>query len=223
MKHIRNIILFLVPFLISTFAVIIYFKLTNKISTISLPTVPSISFSDIIKFSRFSLAKAPSQTFLGNITMMDGEVKYEDRNATEAARIYSAVNVQQGESIYTGVDGQTTLNFKDAVEVNIEKDSGVNVIQTLPLDLVFKQTLGSVTYKKLGTYPVSIRVGHLLIECQGETKVSFTKESPITTVVVVNGAATIAYNNLNNNSRVVNLTTGQTLEFNEGNRKSNLK
>lgn len=223
MKYFKFVLLFIIPLIVAALSVVIYFKLTNKISKISFPTVPSISFSDIIKFSRFSLAKAPSQALLGNITMMDGEVKYEDRSATESARIYSPVNVQQGESVYTGGDGRVILYFKDAAEINLEGGSGLNVIQTLPANLVFKQTLGSVTYKKLGTYPVSIRVGHLLIENGGEIKISFTKDSPITAVTIINGSATIAYNNLNNDSRVVNLTTGATLEFNEGTRRVVLK
>lgn len=219
MKHIKNIILFLVPFLISTLVVIIYFKLTNKISTITLPQVPSISFSDLIKFSRFSLDKAPSNSLVGVITSMSGEVLYESRMATESAIITKSQEIQQGEGVTTGDGGKLTINLKDAVEINLEGNSGVNIIQTLPANLVFKQTLGSVYYKKLGIYTVSIRVGHLLIENKGEIKISFTKNSPITTVTVINGSATIAYNNLNNTSKVVNLEEGQNLQFNEGNRK----
>lgn len=223
MKYVKLVSLFLIPLVIATVLVIGYFKLTNKISTVSLPQVPSISFSDLIKFSRFSLDKAPSQSLVGTINSMSGEVLYEPRLASESARITSPQEVQQGESLSTGIDGKIILNFKDAIEINLENNSGVNVIQTLPADLVFKQTLGSVIYKKLGTYPISIRVGHLLIEDGGEVKISFTKDSPITTVTIVNGSAIVAYNNLNNDSRMVNLTTGQILEFNEGNRRVVLK
>lgn len=205
-----------------------YFILTQKISTITIPTLPSISFSDLIKFSRFSLDKAPSTSLVGSITSMTGDVFFEPRLATESAKIVAPISIQQGESFSTGINGNLILNFKDATEVVLENDSGIDVIQTLPADLVFRQTLGTVDYKKIGTYPVSIRVGHLLVENEGDLKISFTgngqsKDSPVTTVIVINGTATIAYNNLNNDSRMVNLTTGQILEFNEGNRRVVLK
>ena len=215
----KKILLFLVPFLITMAAVVGYFKLTQKISTISIPNLPSVSFSDLVKFSRFSLEKAPSQSLVGSITSMTGDVEYESRVATEAAKISSPVSIQQGESLTTGETGKLILNFKDTVDISVDENSGISVIQTLPADLVFWQTLGSVEYKKLGTHPVSIRVGHLVIENEGDMKISFTKDSPVTTIVMINGTGTVAYNSLNNVSRVVNITTGQILKFNEGTRR----
>lgn len=219
----KKIILFLIPFLITIIAIVGYFKLTQKISTIALPVIPNISFSDLVKVSRFSLDKAPSESLVGTISSMSGEIGYEARTATESAKINSPVSVQQGESLSTGSDGSLTLNFKDAANINIESDSGINIIQTLPADLVFQQTIGSVEYIKLWALPVSIRVGHLIVEDAGDIKISFTKDSPVTTLIVVNGNATVAYNNINDVSRVVNVKTGQTLKFNEGNRRVVLK
>lgn len=216
---IKKILLFTITMVISFTSVISYSFLTKRMSKVTLPQIPSISFSDLIKFSRFSLDRAPSNSLVGVITTMSGEVFYESRMATESAIITKSQDIQQGESVSTGDDGKLIINFKDAVEINLEDNSGVNIIQTLPANLVFKQTLGSVYYKKLGIYPVSIRVGHLLIENNGELKISFTKDSPITTVTIINGSAIVAYNNLNNTSKVVNLEAGQTLQFNEGSRK----
>lgn len=216
---IKKILLFTITMVISFTSVISYSFLTKRMSKVILPQIPSISFSDLIKFSRFSLDKAPSNSLVGVITTMSGEVLYESRMATESAVITKSQEIQQGESVSTGNDGKLIINFKDAVEIILEDNSGVNIIQTLPANLVFKQTLGFVTYKKIGTYPVSIRVGHLLIENKGEIKISFTKDSPITTILIINGSATIAYNNLNNVSKVVKLEAGQSLQFNEGNRQ----
>jgi hypothetical protein len=216
---IKKILLFIIPFVITLAVVIGYFKLTQKISTVSIPALPTVSFSDLVKFSRFSLEKAPSQSLVGTITSMNGEVEYEARLATESAKITSPVPVQQGESLSTGADGKVVLNFKDMADIAIDNNSGIDIIQTLPADLVFRQTLGSVEYIKLGTDPVSIRVGHLIVENMGDVKISFTADSPITTVVMISGSGTVAYNNLNNVSRVVNVSTGQTLKFNEGTRR----
>ena len=223
MRKITVILLFLIPFLLTAFATVAYFKLTQKISGISLPVLPTVTFSDLVKLSRFSLEKAPSESLVGNITSMTGEVEYQNRMATESAKIVSPVSVQQGESLTTGADGKFILNFKDAVELSADSNSGIGIIQTLPINLVFWQTLGSVEYKKLGTDIVSIRVAHLIVQNDGDIQISFTKDSPITTVVAINGTATVAYNDTYNISRIINIPSGKTLKFNEGNRRAVLE
>lgn len=215
----KRLLLFLIPLSITTLVVVGYFMLTRKVANISLPTLPTVSFSDLVKLSKFSLEKAPSQSLIGVLTSMSGKVEYESRVATEAAVLTSPVEVQQGESLSTGEDGSFILTFKDAAELTVSQNSGVDVIQTLPADLVFRQTLGSVSYKKLTTYPVSIRVGHLVVEDDGEIIISFTADSPITTITIVDGSATIAYNNLKNSSQVIHVTTGKVVKFNESNRQ----
>ncbi|HKB88376.1 MAG TPA: hypothetical protein VKC53_01865 [Patescibacteria group bacterium] len=216
---IKKVLLFLAPFLITTAAVVFYFKLTQKISAITIPNLPSISFSDLVKFSRFSLEKAPSQSLVGTITQISGEVGYESRNATEVAKINSPVSVQQGESLITGTDGSLVLIFEKAAEVDLFADTSLDVIQTLPADLVFAQTTGSVTYKKLSDIPVSIRSHHLLIENNGDISVSINKLKPIITLTVNSGSATIAYNNIYNISRLFSVTMGQTVTFNDDTRR----
>lgn len=220
---INKLLLFMFTFLITVFVIVGYFKLTQQISTINIPSLPSVSFSDLVKFTRFSLEKAPSQSLVGKIISMVGEVQYESRLATESARIYSPQEVQQGESLLTGIDGSLILNYKDVAEINLENDSGVKIIQTLPADLVFAQTIGSIEYKKIGQTPLSIRVGHMLVENNGDVKISFTSDSPITTIALINGTATVAYNDLYNISRVVDVSAGQVLRFNEGNRQAVLE
>lgn len=215
----KKVLLFLIPFLITVFVVVGYFKLTQKISSISVPSIPSISFSDLVKFSRFSLEKAPSQSLVGTIISMSGEVEYEKRLATESARINSPIPVQQGESLTTGIDGKVILTFEKAVEIDMSEDTTVGVIQTLPADMVFTQTVGSADYKKLGTIPVSIRSRHLLIKNDGDITVSVDILKPIITVSVNSGTATFAYNNINNISRVVTVESGKTLTFNDDTRR----
>ena len=215
----KKVLLFLIPFLITATVTVGYFKLTQKISSFSIPNLPSVSFSDLVKFSRFSLEKAPSQSLVGTIISMNGEVEYEKRLATESARINSPVPVQQGESLTTGIDGKVILTFEKAVEINILPETSVGVIQTLPADMVFTQTVGSAEYKKLGTLPVSIRSRHLLIKNDGDITVSVDKLKPIITVSVTSGSATFAYNNINNISRVVEVVEGKILTFNDDTRR----
>jgi len=193
--------------------------LTQKISTISIPALPSVSFSDIVKLSRFSLEKAPSESLVGSISGMTGDVEYESRTATEAAKINSPVQVQQGESISTGADGKLILTFDKAAEVDFFPNTSVGVVQTLPADMVFSQTAGVAEYKKLADIPGTIRSLHLLIENDGDVSVSINPLRPIVTVSVASGSATFAYNNINDVSRVLTVESGKKLTFNDGTRR----
>jgi hypothetical protein len=215
----KKIILFLIPFLVTIVVVVGYFKLTQKISTISIPSLPSVSFSDLVKLSRFSLEKAPSESLVGTITSMTGDVEYESRVATEAAKINSPVAVQQGESLSTGPDGNLVLIFDKVAEVDISANTSIAVVQTLPADVVFSQSTGAAEYKKLAEIPVTIRSYHLLIENDGDVSVSVNPLKPIVTVSVSSGSATFAYNNINNVSRVLTVTSGKKLTFNDGTRR----
>jgi hypothetical protein len=223
MKIFKFILLFIFVTVGSFFVTVAYFKVHVKVSTLNTTKFPSISFSDILRYSNFSLEKAPSQSLVGKIISLNGEVFYESRTSSESAKITNPINVQQGESLATGTGGNVILNYADAVDITISPMSSVNIIQTIPNDLVFQQTLGSIKYNKLSQIPVSIRVGHLLVENDGIIIISFTKDSPITTVEVIDGSANTAFNNLNNDSQLLNLKKGQILRFNESNRRANAK
>lgn len=219
----KKIILFTIPFLITVTAVVGYFKLTQKISSISVPNLPSVSFSDLVKFSRFSLEKAPSQSLVGVITLMIGEVGHEGRLATESAKINSPVPIQQGEGLLTGIDGSLILTFEKAVEINMSDSTSIGIIQTLPTDMVFSQKLGTAEYKKLADIPVSVRSRHLLIKNDGDITVTVDGLKPIITVLVNSGSATFAYNDKNNISNVLTIEAGKILTFNDDTRRVVLK
>jgi hypothetical protein len=215
----KKILLFFTPLLITTGLIVGYFKFTQAVSTIELPRIPNISFSDLVKLSRFSLEKAPTQSLVGKIISMNGEVLYEPRLATESAKISSLQEVQQGESLSTGKDGEINLIFDKAAEIKISPNTTIGIIQTLPADLVFSQKIGTIEYKKLGEIPVSIRSYHLLIENDGNIKVSIAEEKPIVTVEVIKGSAKFAYNNINNDTRYLEVSAGKKLIFNDDTRR----
>ena len=215
----KRIILFLVSLMIAAVAVVVYFKITQKISTISVPVIPSVSFSDLVKFSRFSLEKAPTQSLVGKILVLEGEVKHEGRLSKDSEKIDTLKDIQQGEGLETGEDGRVILSFDKISEVTIFSDTSLSIIQTLPADLVFSQNKGSAQFKKIADTPVSIRSLHLLIENKGDVKVSVDKLKPIVKVEILSGSATVAYNNINNDTRVLDLEKGETLTFNDDTRR----
>ncbi len=221
MKFLKYILFFVIPFILMTAAVVAYFVLNRKLSKISVPSMPSIpSVADLIKFSRFSLEKAPSQALVGSITSMTGEINYEPRLATESAKLDKPRDIQQGEILETGADGNLAISFKDTAAVVMDVSTKVNIAQTLPANIVFVQTKGTAEYKKLSQTPVSIRALHLLIENGENVKVSFDDVKPVITVVAASGSSKVAYNNLNTDTRVIDLNEGETLIFNDVTRRA---
>lgn len=213
----KYVLIFLFPFLITFSAVFFYFRLKDTI------TIPTVSIKKLIGSSDFSLEVAPSESLKGTIATMSGEVKWENRVATEAAVLKNFVGVEQGESLETGKDGVITVQFSDKAKITLGASSHVEIVQTLPVDLVFFQTLGQIEYIKTGDSNVSIRIKHLLIENAGDIEVLIDKVKPIVQVSVKSGSAKLAYNDSDNISQIVEVLNGETAAFNDDSRQVVIK
>lgn len=187
------------------------------------PKVNIPKVTGVLNLSNFSLVNAPKESLRGTITSMTGEVKWESRIATEAAKITVPITVQQGESLSTGEAGTLSLLFDKNLQIDFSPKTEIGIIQTLPADLVFFQKSGTADYKKLSTTPVSIRALHLLIENGGQVMISVDGEVGVVTLNVVSGTSTVAYNDINNISRVLEVDAGKKLIFNDDTRRAVVK
>lgn len=219
MKILKYILIFLVPFILTTLGILMYFSFRGKLSGVKIPDIPNLPIADLIKLSRFSLEKPPSQSLVGSITKISGEVSYEPRLATESSALKEITQVRQGDLFETGGDGALTILFDSVAEIKMGAETSVNVIQTLPVNLVFSQTKGSVEYEKLGQLPISIKAGRMLVEQDGLIKVVFNEEDSEISVTVVAGSVIIAYNNLKNESQLIKVSAGRTFIFNNTQRR----
>jgi hypothetical protein len=220
MRYLNYILLFLIPFFVVGTGIIAYIKASEKLLNITLPNLPPITIQNIVKLSRFSLEKAPSKALVGSLTSVSGEVNYEPRLATESAKLERPVLIQQGDILETGENGTFRLVFKDAAEINVLPLSAINIAQTLPANIVIVQSGGEAAYKKNSTIPLSLRVLHLLIEVDEEANVLVETAKSLVTVKSVKGDATLAFNNLNNETQIIKLEEGATLVFNDRTRKT---
>lgn len=158
--------------------------------------------------SKFSLAEAPSDTMDGKIISLSGETKWESRSATEPAILKQPVVLKQGEEVITGPSGSMAVQFPKGTNINISANSDVSFIQTFPQSMVIAQKSGYVTYLKSETSPLFIRSNSLLLELQkGSITVSMTDN--FTTVTVLSGSITAAYNNIDTKSIVSSVTAGE--------------
>src|SRR5579871_5704011 len=215
LKDIGIVILSLIVGFVTTVALYIYLPKQNLI-TISIPRVTSVNTT------HFSLEKAPTQSLVGTISSLSGQVLWQSRIANAESPIIASQQIQQGESVET-TDGTASIAFASALLAQIEKNTQVNIIQTLPADIVIQQTQGTTDYQRLGTIPVSIRGLDLLLSVErGEVTIVVDPLTSHVNVIVKSGKITAAYTNKQNQTNIKTISAGQQLLFNNNTKQLTL-
>lgn len=169
----------------------------------------------------FNPEKAPTESLQGKIATFSGIIKWQSRIATEAAEVDSLKEIQQGEQIETEISSNLIVEFPNIWRINILSNSKLEFAQTLPANLVISQKEGSAEYQKLGENVLSVRALHLLInQNQGDMVVIVDKDNNNVFINVKTGFVTAAYNDDENISRVVQVKTGQRLNFDDETREA---
>lgn len=223
MKFIKHI---LIVFLIAGSGLaLVYFAFIKKEFSKSATTPTPIPVATDSKISsNFSLEAAPAESLRGKITGMTGNVNFLGRVATEAAKLVSIEKtIQQGENYITDDNSSLSISFENAVDVSMSEKTEVDIIQTLPANLVFSQISGTAEYTRNGTYPVTVRTSYLLSQITGTVIIERNVDKSIVTVKINSGNVTFAYNDKNLTSHIVEAGEGQTFTFNYGTRRGVLK
>ena len=210
----KDLLLFVAAICAGLFLIVGYFTFIGKSGVINVP-----SLRTIFRASNFSLEKAPSESLIGKIASMSGDVQWQSRIATDSARLESPINIQQGENLSTKEKSSAVILFDGNLEVELSEKSEVGFAQTLPANIVIAQGSGTVEYKKVGVIPVSIRILHLLIENEGDVKVSLDDQQPLVTLEIVTGSVKLSFNDINNVTSVTVLSAGKKLIFNDDTRQ----
>lgn len=205
----KNLITFILFALIGIGATIIFIKALPQAAVRQPIKLPSFSQN------QFSLENAPSESIKGKIATLSGDVKWQNRVATQAAQIVNPQVIQQGEELITGDDGLVSVEIPTAGQISISPKTDISFVQTLPQNVVFAQTKGKAEYLKTGSFPISIRSLSLLIQIEsGDIIVSLSEATPIVTIEVKDGLITVAYNDSQNVSQVLKIESGKRFVFN---------
>lgn len=173
-----------------------------------------------IRTSQFSLTKAPSQSLKGKILDYSGEIFYQSRIATQAAKLTNFnLVVQQGEDYLTKADASLSLLFPNHLQLNLFENTELKIIQTLPKTTVFSQLNGEIKYQTLGEYPISVRTAFLLTDLKGDVLITRNSENSSVTVKIKSGQARLGYNDLNYKSHTLDLSAGESFIFNYNTRQ----
>jgi hypothetical protein len=202
----KNILIFVAYFLLGIFLIFSFRQLTETINFHELN-------SPLPQFS-FSLDTPPSQSLQGAITSLSGEVEWQSRVATEPAKITKPRQVQQGEGVKTLESGQAMIVFPDIAGIAVYPKTEINIIQTLPSNILIGQNNGAADYKKLNGNHLSVRSQNLLVKInQGEIMISVDENKPYITVNVITGSVTVVYNDINFITKLVDVSPGESLLF----------
>lgn len=189
-------------------------------SAVTEPIVIEATKKSNYELTKFSLEQAPADSIRGEIISLNGEVEWQSRTATEPGQLPGGIKIQQGEKLVTKADGNMAIKLASAGTVTIFPDSELEVIQTLPINLVFNQLKGKAQYLVNGSSPVSVRSFNLIVNVkQGLIDIKTDSEAGKVTLSLKNGQATVAYNSPEFESKRWELAPGDSFVFYNEERK----
>ena len=203
----KNIFLFIVSLTISGLITItVYFLLSPSNTEFIKPFFPK---------TLFSLENAPTQSIVGNVTLISGSVAWQSRISPYSILINSPIKLQQGEEIDTQGNGQTIVSFAKVGIITFSPDTQINFIQTLSSNFVVQQKQGSAVYEKNGDIPMNIRGLDLLINLNsGKSIISVNPKNFQIALSVETGSATVAFNDTGNLTNILTISAGSEYIFN---------
>ena len=170
--------------------------------------------------TKFSLEQAPSDSIKGQITSMGGDIWWQSRTATEPAQLTETIPIQQGETLIASDEGKLTVSFNPAATITLFPETQVEIIQTLPLNLVFNQTKGIGQYQVSGASPVTIRGFNLIVNIdEGLLNIDTDEETGVITLSLKTGAAKVGYNSPEFDSKVWSLEPGDVFKYDSNERR----
>lgn len=202
----KNSLYFLSAALVGFFLFVTVYLLLH-VAQSTYPTIPQ---------TQFSISHAPTDALIGNLATLSGQVLWESRTASTPSAITKVQPIQQGELLQTKDKGVFTLSFQNVLLATASAKGAINIIQTLPANMVLQQQDGKISYEVLGTkIPVSIRAIDLLINLtSGKSSIEVDNKKSQVTIDVLSGSITLAYTDTNNTSVVKKFSAGQEISFN---------
>lgn len=197
--------------IVGAFIAFVFVSLNKSVGTDN--TVTTNTLATIAK-TKFSMSSAPSESLRGIVNDIKGQVRWQSRTATTSANLVDTILIQQGENISTGQDGQLNIQFASSSAMMLSANTEVEVIQTLPTSMVFRQSKGSARYSALAKTPVSVRILNALVNIKsGVVTIEIDGETGLVMLSQESGASTIAYNSPDYVTKVWDIDAPEKFEY----------
>lgn len=157
----------------------------------------------------------PANAGSGTIIETQGKIKLLRRGADEFSEASRGAKIVQGETLATEYKTRTRVNIDRIADLTLDASTEITFDNLVPESFVLVQKSGSVDYELTGSaHPVSIRALHSLISiASGASSVRVGNAS--VTVAVRHGSSKLAIVDTDNNTRVYDVVSGQTLFVND--------
>ncbi|PJE62532.1 hypothetical protein COU88_04540 [Candidatus Roizmanbacteria bacterium CG10_big_fil_rev_8_21_14_0_10_39_6] len=217
----KNILLFLFACGIGMGAYLLSVRTSQntKSQTAQLPK------SSLVETMSYAIKDPPKDALIAKMSMLEGDVRVEARDATEPARLAKPRPLVQGERIVTAHKSSVLITFINDTKILCKENTDIALAQTLPTSIVLVQNKGTVDYSQnTDSVPLSIRVRNLLVRLQfGSITISLEDSDPLIQVVVNSGSVKIAYNDYGFVSQVNTLSKGEEMIFDSDARSATIE
>lgn len=211
-------------FVLVAISILVGFLIVFFLNPIQLTTRNTVRFESSPEAdSSYSFEGAPTQSLIGKMTSIQGEVFWQSRTATEPSRLVSPVAVLQAEIVATGEDGASEVEFENGARVAVAAESNVEFVQTLPSHIVINHKAGSARYVAINNGSLAVRSLNVLAELGADTSVLIEREEGYLTFVVEKGVVTVAFNDLDNVSTTMRIREGERYIYNSDERSGQVE
>lgn len=197
------------------------FYYMNKPETAAVATVTPVQEQP--RGTAFSMEQAPQLSLRGTLSDITGQPFWFSRTATEPASLLPSQTIQQGERILASESGTLTVTFGDAASLTIFPKADIEIIQTLPVNLVFGQRAGDAEYRATGVSPVSFRSYQALFTMQeGRVRVSIDPDTRTVGITVYEGAGKLVFNSVEFVTQMLTVQAGEQVLYDANSRSAEI-
>lgn len=188
-----------------------FFYTSNKQGTVNiLQTIETPSPTPTINFS---IETPPRLSLKGKVASLSSNVFYISRSSSQEQIFNPDQQVLQGETIISSNSANIQFSFYQDNLVKLSEKTSLEIIQSLPNNIVYKQISGNAYYKISNQKTSVIITPLLLFSDSGEFTISIDDKRKILKVTVSQGEITIAFNDTQYNSIVKSFKKRETLSF----------
>ena len=151
----------------------------------------------------------PTKSFKGKISQMQGIVEKRGRDDTEFQKVKD-ITIVQGDSLATK-QGSAQIFLNEQITVLLSPHTEIGFVTLLPDTLLFKQSEGTIFYDV--TTRFSVRALHVLVDASSPLTIIMN----VSQIVVSTKTDPVKFGlvDLENNTHVYTVNTGETAKIND--------
>lgn len=176
------------------------------ISDVNISVTPPISYPFV--------TGPPTRSLTGEISSLSGTVEILKRESKDWVEASKSSYIVTGEGIKTGILSKALISFNNFFNFEIDEDSVVYLINSIPEKLMLELERGDITASN--SSPLSIRVYDSIFYASGSANFDIGINSRGLVVIKINeGNGTFSYIGSDNETKVVNLIKKSVLTYNK--------